>query len=146
MIRTFALVRTYLRANANPVPLIKSLIIMNIYPLSAIDPEPVTEVEVETRWSQAGRKRLRSRFLKGPVSLKQLQTAAKLPGRTLHLYLAVRHRCDLCQSKTVTLPSAYLETWGLDKDSKRRALTELELVGLITVGRRRGRTVVVTLL
>ena len=118
---------------------------MNIYPLSAIDPEPLTEVEVETRWSQAGRKRLRSRFLKGPVSLKQLQTAAKLSGRTLHLYLAVRHRCDLCQSKTVTLPSAYLETWGLDRDSKRRALTELELIGLITVGRRRGRTVVVTL-
>ena len=117
---------------------------MNIYPFPAARPE--AEVEVETRWTQAGRKRFHSRFLKGPISLEQLQKAARLPGRALHLYLAVRHRCDLRQSKTVTLPSAYLGTWGLDKDSKRRALTELELVGLITVGRRRGRTVVVTLL
>ena len=109
-------------------------------------PSPlVDEVEIKTRWSGSANSRISGRFLK-KTPLGSLQRAARLPGRALHIYLAIRHRCDLRQSKTVTLPSAYLGTWGLDKDSKRRALTELELVGLISVGRRRGRTVVVTLL
>ena len=119
---------------------------MNIYPLPLATPESAAEVEVETRWTLAGRKRFQSRFFKGPVSLKPLQAAARLPGRTLHLYLAIRHRCDLRQSKTVTLPSAYLKSWGLDKHAKSRALAGLELARLITVDRRRGRTVVVSLL
>ncbi len=104
------------------------------------------DVEVETRWTVAGRNRFQSRFLKGPVLLKPLQAAARLPGRALHLYLAIRHRCDLRRSRTVTLPSAYLRSWGLDKHAKSRALVGLELARLITVDRRRGRTVVVTLL
>ncbi len=117
---------------------------MNIYPFPR--PEPATEVEVETRWTLAGSKRFQGRFLKGPVLLKPLQAAARLPGRTLHLYLAIRHRCDLRQSRAVTLPSAYLRSWGLDKHAKSRALAGLELARLITVDRNRGHTVVVTLL
>ena len=93
---------------------------------------------------QAGRKRIAGRFLK-KTPLDPLQRAAQLPGRALHLYLAIRHRCDLRRAKTTTLPSAYLRTWSLDKYAKRRALAELEGAGLIAVDRRPGRTAVVTL-
>ncbi len=146
MIRTVAPALRYRRTSATPVPLISYLIMYNIYPPSPKDPEPTADVEVETRWTLAGRKRSQNRFLKGPVLLKPLQAAARLPGRTLHLYLAIRHRCDLRRSRTVTLPSAYLRSWGLDKHAKSRALAGLELARLITVDRNRGHTVVVTLL
>ena len=103
------------------------------------------EVEVETQWVVAGRKRRKTRFLKGPVSLANLHTAAQLPGRALHLYLAIRHRCDLHLTQTVTLSSDYLGPWGLDRHAKRRALSALELAGLILVDRHKGRAVRVTL-
>ena len=103
-------------ASAHPVPLITYLIMYTRYLLPSADtPEPVADVEIETRWSQSGRKRSTARFLKGPVSLESLQTASRLPGRALQLYLAIRHRCDLRRSKSVTLPAAYLEGWGIGR-------------------------------
>ncbi len=101
-------------------------------------------VEVKTRWSGAKGSRIAGRFLK-KTPLDPLQRAARLPGRALHVYLAVRHRCDLQREQTVTLPAAYLQAFGIGKDAKRRALAELETAGLIRVERFIGRTARVTL-
>jgi hypothetical protein len=117
----------------------------NIHPFPSTTPALAGEAEIETRWSQAGRKRIAGRFLK-KTPLDPLHRAAKLPGRTLHLYLAIRHRCDLQRSQTTTLPSTYLRSWGIDKHAKSRALEKLEGERLITVDRCPGRTPVVTLL
>jgi hypothetical protein len=104
------------------------------------------EVEVKTRWSGAKDNRIARRFLK-KTPLDPLQRAARLPGRALHVYLAIRHRCDLRREQTVTLPAAYLQAFGIiGKDVKRRALAELETAGLIRVERLVGRTARVTLM
>ncbi len=102
------------------------------------------EVEVKTRWSGATGNRIAGRFLK-KTPLDPLQRAARLPGRALHVYLAIRHRCDLRREQRVTLPAAYLQAFGIGKDVKRRALAELETAGLIRVERLVGRTARVTL-
>ena len=117
----------------------------NIHPFPSTSLTTVDEAEVETPWTLAGRKRIAGRFLK-KTSLEPLQRAAALPGRALHLYLAIRHRCDLQRSRTTTLPSAYLRMWGINKDAKYRALLMLESAKLVAVDRRPGHTVVVTIL
>ena len=126
-----------------PGPSYTYLTIYSMYPPT--DDRPLDEVEVETQWVLAGRKRRRTRFLKGPIPLANLHSAAQLPGRALHLYLAIRHRCDLHLTQTVKLSGSYLKPWGLDRHAKRRALLALELAGLISVDRHQGRTVRVTL-
>ncbi len=103
-------------------------------------------VEIETSWSRKQRQRLSTRFLKGPISLPLLQRAAKISGKALALYLAIRHRADLCGSPEVTLPTKYLADWGIDKFSKHRALTALERAGLVRAERCPGRTTRVTLI
>ena len=144
MNRTVAPARTHCCASAHPVPLITYLIIYSMYPYTE-DRSP-DEVEVETQWVRAGRGRQKNRFLKGPVSLSDLHVAAQLPGHALHLYIATRHLCDLRRAQTVTLSSSYLKPWGLDRHAKRRALAALELAGLISVDRHRGRATRVTLI
>ncbi len=60
------------------------------------------------------------------------------------LYLAIRHRFDLRRGQAVTLPAACLKDWGIDRHAKARALAALENAGLITVKRRLGHPVLVT--
>ena len=122
----------YLRTSANPVPYITYLISMNEPP----------EREVETSWRKERRHRRVARYLKGPVPLALLQEAARLPGKALALYLAIRHRSDLRRVPDVTLPTNYLATWGINKDAKRRSLATSEAAGLIrVVGRGPGRSI-----
>ncbi len=106
----------------------------------------VSETEVETVWTKKQRRKNLLRFLKGPIPLTALQHAAQMPGKTLALYLAIRHRADLTSTSTVSLPASYLNAWGIDKDAKRRAIASLEQAGLIeTTERRAGRSVKVTI-
>ncbi len=107
----------------------------------------VSETEVETAWLMEQRRKHAPRFLKGPIPLTTLQKAARLPGKTLALYLALRHRADLACSSTVSLPTDYLNAWGIDKDAKHRALAALERVGLVrVVNRAAGRSMRVALI
>ena len=102
------------------------------------------EVEVETVWVQEHRQRRLARFLKGPIQLELLLRAARLPGRALVVFLAIRHRADLRGTPYVTLPIKYLTQWGVGQTTKIRALAALERAGLIRiVDRRPGRSTVV---
>jgi hypothetical protein len=104
------------------------------------------EVEVETEASRTPARRLAERFLKGPIPLTPLAIAARLPGKALAVYLAIRYRRDLTREPAVTLPSRLLAAFEVDKDCKARALRALEGAGLITVERSDGRAARITLL
>ncbi len=93
----------------------------------------IAAVEIETPWSRRGRQRTNGRFFKA-APLPPLQRAARLPGRALALYLAIRHRVDLRRGQAVTLPAAYLENWGINRHAKDRALVALEKAGLAPAG------------
>ena len=108
------------------------------YTHTTIADETLIDAEVKTPCS--GKRASKERFLKGPIPLSILQRAGSLPGKALAMYLAIRHRCDLQGSNETTVPTGYLESWGISKDTKKRALDALEGEGLVAVERQTGRT------
>jgi len=102
--------------------------------------EEIPYVEVETEALKRSRSRHQGRFLRGPP-LRQIGTAAHLPGQALALLLAVHHQIALTGKRTVTLPRSLMTELGINKDAKARGLRALEGAGLIVIEREAGRTV-----
>lgn len=86
------------------------------------------------------------KFLKGPIPLNWISTAARLPGRSLHVAIAIWFTASLAKSATVSLSNLAGLPFGLDRNAKYRALAWLEEAGLIAVERNLGRSPVVALL
>jgi DNA-binding transcriptional ArsR family regulator len=86
------------------------------------------------------------KFLKGPIPLDWLSAAARLPGKSLHVAIAIWFTASLNKSATVPLSNIAGLPFGLDRNAKYRALQWLEEAGLILVERKLGRSPVVTLL
>jgi hypothetical protein len=112
----------------------------------AIGDDAIASQELETKWGRDHSNRKKERFLKGPIPIPILHQVSHLPGKSLPLYLAIRHRSDLQRASTITLPSVYLLEWGIDKHSKRRALNALVIMGLITTSHQVGQSTRVTIL
>jgi hypothetical protein len=85
-------------------------------------------------------------FLNGPVPLHWLETAARLPGRSLHTGVALWYAAGVAQSASVTLSNVTGHRFGLDRNAKYRALNWLEDAGLIAVLRKLGRAPLVTII
>jgi hypothetical protein len=85
-------------------------------------------------------------FLKGPVPLPWLAAAARLPGRTLHVGIALWYLAGLRKTQTVTLSNKTLSQFGVDRHAKRRALEQLEAADLVKVDRQENRNPRVTIL
>jgi len=77
--------------------------------------------------------------------LHWIETAARLPGRSLHTGLALWYAAGLTNSASVSLSNVSSLLFGLDRNAKYRALAWLEEAGLITVERKLGRAPLVTL-
>jgi hypothetical protein len=99
----------------------------------------ILEIELETEFTRRYNQR-QSRFLKGPIPMRQIEGAAKLSGKALAVFLAVHHRVALTGETSVSLPMSMLESMGVNKDAKARALLALEAAGLIAVERVPGHT------
>ena len=104
------------------------------------------EVEVETEASRTHARHSQMPFLKGPIPLRPIAIAARLPGKALAVYLILRHRRDLTGEPTTTLPARLLRDFGVDRHSKARALRALEGAGLVMVERTDGCTARVSVL
>lgn len=101
--------------------------------------DEIAEVEVKTGLVRQSRIRRGERFLKGPISMPDIATAARLPGQALAVFLAVHHQTALTKKSLVTLPATLLGELGISRDAKARALRVLEGAGLVTVARTKGR-------
>lgn len=98
----------------------------------------IAETEIETGFGLKPR-RIQERFLKGPILIRNIASASKLPGKSLGLYLALHHQTALTGKQCVTLPKALLSQLGISRDAKARALKQLHEAGLVRVENRRGR-------
>jgi len=78
--------------------------------------------------------------------LDWLITAARLPGKSLHVAVALWAVGEMQNSRVVMLSNITSLRFGLDRNAKYRALAWLEEAGLISVERRIGRPPLVTIL
>jgi hypothetical protein len=85
------------------------------------------------------RSRAIERFLKGPIPLAWVSMAAGLPGKALHVGIAIWFRSGLERSPDVILSLSRLAEFGTDRHAGRRGLAALENAGLVSVVRHRGR-------
>lgn len=93
------------------------------------------------------RHRRGERFLKGPIPWDWLTGAGRLPGKALHVGLAIWHRAGLNCGATVSISlSGLMRELGVQRDAGRRGLQALEDAGLVKVERHAGRKPVVTIL
>jgi hypothetical protein len=85
-------------------------------------------------------------FLKGPIPWAWLDRAGRLPGKALAVSLILWQKAGMTGKRTVHLCQARADGLGLNQDSTRRGIRELEHAGVIEVRRRPGRGLVITLL
>jgi hypothetical protein len=113
----------------------------------AIDPTRLQLASTRAvRSKRLPRHKTGQKFLKGPIPLDWLSTAAKLPGKSLHVAIAIWFTASLEKSCTVPLSNIAGLPFGLDRNAKYRALQWLENANLIRVERKLGRSPIVTLL
>ncbi len=80
------------------------------------------------------------------IPLPWLTVAAALPGKSLHIGMALWHLAGVRQSRSIALSNKIARQFSVDRNSKYRALSWLEEAGLITVERRIGQSPTITLL
>ena len=85
-------------------------------------------------------------FLKGPIPADWLSRAAKLPGKALHVGLAIWFLAGLRASRRVKLTQKALSLFGVNRSrTVYDGLQQLQSAGLIAVKRKRGRRPVVSI-
>ncbi len=90
--------------------------------------------------------RSRDWFLKGPIPGAWLQIATGLPGRALHVGLALWFMCGLTKQQEVRVTRRVRQRFSIPQDAFQRGLQKLEAVGLVSVARQPGRTPLIAIL
>src|SRR5262245_4632060 len=80
------------------------------------------------------------------LPVEWLRVAARLPGRSLHVAVALRVISHLQNSLSIPLSNIVMMQFGVDRNSKYRGLIWLEKAGLVTARRKVGRAPIVTIL
>ena len=108
-------------------------------------PEQVAQWTVKAAGSRRSPLQL-GHFVKGPIPLAWLGSAAGLPGKALAVGLAIWFQRGLKKRETVTLTGSVLNQLGVSRHAKYRALAALEKAGLVRVERRTGKNPTVEIL
>lgn len=95
---------------------------------------------------RAIQRRHSDRHFRGRIPVAWLAAASHLPGRALHVGVALWHAAGLNGSLVVPLGNIPALKFGLNRNAKYRALGWLEDAGLIAVTRKLGRAPLVTIL
>src|SRR5688572_23936591 len=114
------------------------------YPRKTGEPTPATDTVTPMKTIATPRKRIDGMFLKGPVPMDWLNRAASLPGKALHVAVAICLWHGILRCDEFRLSTGKLRSMGVERNSAYRALTSLEEAGLIRVQRHRGRNPIVT--
>jgi hypothetical protein len=85
------------------------------------------------------------RFLKGPIPMTWIEAAIVLPGKALAVGMFLWFKAGCVRADTVNITYARLAGHGLSESTARRGLRALESAGLVTIERRAGRALRVTI-
>jgi hypothetical protein len=85
-------------------------------------------------------------FLRGPIPLAWLSLAARLPGKTLALALALWFQSGRKNSREVSLSGPILERFSVRRKAMYRGLDALQAAGLVSVAKQPGKNPTVTIL
>ncbi|MCP5278903.1 MAG: hypothetical protein H6935_11155 [Thiobacillus sp.] len=83
-------------------------------------------------------------FIKGPLPLEWIERAAALPGKALHVALAIWYQVGLERQSTITLGQKRLKRFAVSRDAKYDALRRLEQNGLVSVEQLPGKSPKIT--
>jgi hypothetical protein len=113
-----------------------------------LDDVPLDDLRLKTRGNHqrppARIARHAKPFIKGPIPLSWITSAARQSGHAVHVGLAVWYLVGLSRSSTVELRPSVLRAFGVSRFAGYRALDVLAIAGLVEVVRHRGRSPVVT--
>ena len=104
----------------------------------------IAERLVPTATSAALLERKAKRYVRS-IPLDWIQAASKLPGKALQVGVALWHMAGVTKKMTVSLSNARLESFGVSRSSKRRALMALAAAGLVKVTQETGKNPLVTI-
>ena len=90
--------------------------------------------------------RQNSRFVRGPINLAWIQRAAVLPGRILHVAVALCYQDGFKRGAQFRIQPNIMRGFGVSPSSLSRALVALECAGLVKVSRASGRAAEVVIL
>ena len=82
-------------------------------------------------------------FLKGPIPMAWLNVAAKLPGKTLNVGIAIWWLAGMSKTTAFKLTGKSLDQLGVSRDAASDGLKRLEDNGLILVKRSPGQRPIV---
>lgn len=80
----------------------------------------------------------KSWFLRGPIPGEWLSMAAELPGKALHVGMAIWYLKGLTKRDSVKVTSKTRKKFSLRRDAYLRGLEQLEKAGLVRVERKPG--------
>jgi DNA-binding MarR family transcriptional regulator len=85
-------------------------------------------------------------FLKGPIPIAWLNVAAKLPGKTLNVGIAIWWLAGMSKTTAFKLTGKSLNQLGVSRDAASDGLKRLEECGLVLVKRSPGQRPTVQIL
>jgi hypothetical protein len=88
----------------------------------------------------------KGQFLRGPVPWNWIKEAMKLPGQALAVGLVLWREAGCQNAMTIRLTPTRLQESGISHQAGRRGVRALEGAGLITIQRKPGRALEVTIL
>jgi hypothetical protein len=107
---------------------------------------PVRRLQLDAGSGKLVPARKKDLFIRGPIPLDWLSRAAELPGKALHVALAVLWLQGMAKGKPFKLSRQALERLNVERDAASSGLVRLEQAGLVQVERNAGQrpTVVIT--
>lgn len=87
----------------------------------------------------------RGHFIRGPLPMAWVATAARFEGHTLHVALLLWYRAGMEGYADIMIPRQDKDAFGVSRHAFALALERLESAGLVTVSRAQGRSPRVTI-
>ncbi len=107
---------------------------------------PVTRLQLDRKSGLLIEAPMKALFLRGPIPMDWLSKAANLPGKTLHLAMALWWLKGMTKGNPFKLTRKALDLLNISRDAASDGLVRLESQGLIAVERKSGQRPLIKLL